>query len=51
MKKIVLSGLACAGLIALLPETGRAHGGQYRGPGDVVPPVPGGGWRCRTPGS
>jgi hypothetical protein len=43
MKKFVLSGLACAGLIALLPETGRAHGGQYRGPGDVVPPSPGGG--------
>ena len=43
MKKLVLSGLCCAGLIALLPETGRAHGGQYRGPGDVVPPSPGGG--------
>ncbi|MFM1872322.1 MAG: hypothetical protein RL398_1744 [Planctomycetota bacterium] len=43
MKKFVLSGLCCAGLIALLPETGRAHGGQYRGPGDVVPPSPGGG--------
>ncbi len=43
MKKLVLSGLCCAGLMALLPETGRAHGGQYRGPGDVVPPSPGGG--------
>lgn len=43
MKKFVLSGLCCAGLIALLPETGWAHGGQYRGPGDVVPPSPGGG--------
>jgi HEAT repeat protein len=43
MKKLVLSGLCCAGLVALLPETGRAHGGQYRGPGDVVPPAPGGG--------
>ncbi len=43
MKKFVLSGLCCAGLVALLPETGRAHGGQYRGPGDVVPPAPGGG--------
>lgn len=42
MKKLVLSGLCCAGLVALLPETGRAHGGQYRGPGDVVPPAPGG---------
>ncbi len=43
MKKLVLSGLCCASLVALLPETGRAHGGQYRGPGDVVPPPPGGG--------
>lgn len=43
MKKFLLSGLCCAGLIALLPETGRAHGGQYRGPSDVVPPSPGGG--------
>ena len=43
MKKIVLSGLCCAGLMALLPETGLAHGGQYRGPADVVPPSPGGG--------
>ncbi|MBX3464121.1 MAG: HEAT repeat domain-containing protein [Planctomycetes bacterium] len=43
MKNLLLSGLCCAGLLALLPETGRAHGGQYRGPGDVVPPTPGGG--------
>ncbi len=43
MKKFLLSGLCCAGLLALLPETGRAHGGQYRGPGDVVPPGGGGG--------
>ncbi len=43
MKKLVLSGLCCAGMMALLPETGSAHGGQYRGPGDVVPPSPGGG--------
>lgn len=50
MKKLLLSGLCCAGLIALLPETGRAHGGQYRGPGDVVPPGPGGGGRTGGPG-
>lgn len=50
MKKLMLSGLCCAGLIALLPETGRAHGGQYRGPGDVVPPGPGGGGGGRTGG-
>jgi hypothetical protein len=43
MKKLMLSGLCCAGLIALLPDTGRAHGGTYTGPGDVVPPGPGGG--------
>ena len=49
MKKLMLSGLCCAGLIALLPETGRAHGGQYRGPGDVVPPSPGGGGRTGGP--
>lgn len=49
MKKFVLSGLCCAGLVALLPETGRAHGGQYRGPGDVVPPSPGGGGRSGGP--
>lgn len=49
MKKFVLSALCCAGLIALLPDTGRAHGGQYRGPGDVVPPSPGGGGRSGGP--
>ncbi len=49
MKKFVLSGLCCAGLVALLPDTGRAHGGQYRGPGDVVPPSPGGGGRTGGP--
>ena len=43
MKKLVLASLTCAGLVALLPETVLAHGGQYRGPGDVVPPSPGGG--------
>lgn len=43
MKKLVLAGLCCAGVLALLPQTGNAHGGQYRGPGDVVPPNPGGG--------
>jgi HEAT repeat protein len=50
MKNFVLSGLCCAGLMALLPETGHAHGGQYRGPGDVVPPSPGGGGRSGGPG-
>jgi len=43
MKKFVLSGLCFAGLVALSSQTVLAHGGQYRGPGDVVPPSPGGG--------
>ncbi|MBL8748300.1 MAG: HEAT repeat domain-containing protein [Planctomycetes bacterium] len=43
MKKFVLSGLCCAGLMFLFAEQGHAHGGQYRGPGDVVPPGGGGG--------
>lgn len=43
MKKLVLSGICCASMLALLSETGRAHGGQYRGPGDVVPPGGGSG--------
>ncbi len=43
MKKFLLSGVCCAGLMALLPETGHAHGGEYRGPGDTVPPGGGGG--------
>jgi len=47
MNKLLLTGLACAGLVLALPDTASAHGGQYRGPGDVVPPNPGGG---RTPG-
>jgi len=42
MKKLVLSGVCLAGLMAL-PQNLYAHGGQYRGPGDVVPPAPGGG--------
>jgi HEAT repeat protein len=48
MKTFLISGLACAGLMLALPDTAMAHGGQYRGPGDVVPPNPGGGGR--TPG-
>ncbi|MBZ0154352.1 MAG: hypothetical protein K8J09_22720, partial [Planctomycetes bacterium] len=49
MKKLVLSGLCCAALVALLPETGHAHGGSYKGPGDVVPPNPGGGGKSGGP--
>jgi len=43
MKNLFLAGLTSASVIALLAQTGYAHGGQYRGPGDVVPPSPGGG--------
>ncbi|MFK7740970.1 MAG: HEAT repeat domain-containing protein [Planctomycetota bacterium] len=43
MKNILLSGLTIAGFMATLPETALAHGGQYRGPGDVVPPGGNGG--------
>ncbi|MHC4078459.1 MAG: HEAT repeat domain-containing protein, partial [Planctomycetota bacterium] len=48
MKKLVLSGLACASLLALA-DYGYAHGGRYRGPGDVVPPNTGGGKAPSTP--
>ncbi len=49
MKKLVFSGLACASLLLATPQVAYAHGGQYRGPGDVVPPNPGGGGGS-TPG-
>ena len=49
MKKFLITGLACAGLVLATAEPAFAHGGQYRGPGDVVPPNPGGGGG-RTPG-
>ncbi len=43
MNKILFAGLTCASLLLVFPEPAYAHGGQYRGPGDVVPPNPGGG--------
>ncbi|MGC6486043.1 MAG: hypothetical protein ACON4Z_00220, partial [Planctomycetota bacterium] len=43
MKNILLSGLTVASFAAMLPDTALAHGGQYRGPGDVVPPGGGSG--------
>jgi HEAT repeat protein len=49
MKKLLLSGIAAATLVAAAPDL-YAHGGQYRGPGDVVPPNPGGG-RGTGPGA
>ena len=49
MTKILLSGLTVASFAAMLPVTANAHGGQYRGPGDVVPPGPGGGGNTGRP--
>ncbi|MFT7535981.1 MAG: hypothetical protein ACI85K_001934, partial [Hyphomicrobiaceae bacterium] len=49
MKNILLSGLTIASFAVMLPETAYAHGGQYRGPGDVVPPGPGGGGSTGRP--
>ena len=48
MNKLLLSSLAGAAL--LLPDVALAHGGQYRGPGDVVPPNAGGGPSGGGPG-
>lgn len=51
MRTMILSGLVCASMALALPQSAFAHGGQYRGPGDVVPPNPGGGGgRSSTPG-
>jgi hypothetical protein len=43
MRTNVLLSLLCASAIALIHGALPAHGGIYRGPGDVVPPSPGGG--------
>ena len=39
--RITTAALAVAGLL-LVPGEAFGHGGQYRGPGDTVPPPPGG---------
>jgi hypothetical protein len=49
MKNLLLSGLTVASIAMLLPETAYAHGGQYTGPGDIVPPGPGGSGRSGRP--
>jgi HEAT repeat protein len=41
--------LAVAGALVAFTAPVFAHGGQYRGPGDTVPPNPGGGGGGRTP--
>jgi hypothetical protein len=42
MKTRVLLTLAGAGALTVLADAAFAHGGMYRGPGDTVPPSPGG---------
>jgi len=44
---VMLKKLLC---VAILATSLHAHGGQYRGPGDVVPPGPGGGSTGRPSG-
>ena len=43
MKKLVLAAAMLAGATIGLQSSSHAHGGQYRGPGDTVPPGGGGG--------
>ena len=43
MKKLVLATALLAGGLLGLEDVSFAHGGQYRGPGDTVPPGGGGG--------
>ena len=42
MNKRVLSAVLLAGVIGGMNDPAHAHGGQYRGPGDTVPPGGGG---------
>lgn len=41
MRNPMFVGLLAVGLLGLMPATGHAHGGIYRGPRDIVPPNPG----------
>lgn len=50
MKKFLLTSLLGLGVVFGATESVFAHGGQYRGPGDVVPPNPGGGGPSSGPG-
>jgi HEAT repeat protein len=49
MKTLRLFALSSCFAFAAFPTPVLAHGGQYRGPGDIVPPG-GGGGRPNTPG-
>ena len=42
MKKLLISAFLAAGSVSVL-DSASAHGGKYRGPGDIVPPGGGGG--------
>src|SRR5688572_16153075 len=42
MNKHVLSAVLLAGVLGGMHSSAHAHGGQYRGPGDTVPPGGGG---------
>src|SRR5262245_34995258 len=43
MKKLLIAAAILGGGVLALPSPTHAHGGQYRGPGDTVPPGGGGG--------
>ena len=49
MKTRFLVTLLGAGALTVLSDGVMAHGGQYRGPMDVVPPSPGGSGRPGNP--
>ncbi len=49
MRTRALDGLLTAGVLVTLSSFCHAHGGQYIGPGDVVPPGGGGGHGGSTP--
>ncbi|MEW6741635.1 MAG: HEAT repeat domain-containing protein [Planctomycetota bacterium] len=51
MKRLLLAACALALLALALPELASGHGGQYRGPGDTVPPNLGGGGDTTPPGN
>ena len=51
MRRLLISVSALAGLLGLLTLTAYGHGGQYRGPGDVVPPNLGGSGDTNPPGN
>jgi len=51
MTRLLISASIIAGLLGLLTLTAYGHGGQYRGPGDTVPPNLGGSGDTSPPGN